>query len=121
MRDYARFLGNWEKPRPSLVAEFEAREVLLTTDYAVFLMEEYQAELSNVRLVVELERSSALSRFVDAKVEDRIKADKENKPMMAQEAKLQLNSRLPKLQIEIFSMTRICLFSAMVRKFCTIT
>ena len=107
MRDYARFLGNWEKPRASLVAEFEARGVLLTTDYAVFLMEEYEAEVTNVRLVVELERSSALSRFVDAKVEDRIAADKEGKPMMAQEAKLQLNSSYGSTHFRNFKLLKL--------------
>lgn len=92
MRDYARFLGRFNKPTKTLLMEHSACEILLTTEYLRFLTAEYSAVISNVQLVLEMEKTTKLSEFVQSNVDMRREADERHDTVMASTAKGRSNS-----------------------------
>jgi hypothetical protein len=87
-----RFIGAFDKPTRTLVSDFEAYGILLTTDYIAYLMLEYDALVSTVRMVVELAQSQKLAEFVDKNVTLRRLGDARKDPILSSFSKILNNS-----------------------------
>jgi hypothetical protein len=92
MRSYCRFIDSWSKPTRSLVSDFAAHGILLTTQYINLLVQEYGASVTNIRLVLEMKRTSKLKEFVDSNVRLRRLGDARGDPLMTSLGKLLSNA-----------------------------
>ena len=72
--------------------DYAAAGILVTTDLLVYWMDEYEAEVSNVHLLVEMKPTDKLSGFISKCVQERIEGDKSKNVTQSANAKNKMNS-----------------------------